>query len=238
MTFPISIKKLCSLVLCFAIAISAGSSWGQIMGQDDKPEPPPKNVALEYPIGELEAMTLEQLNAELEKLTPGFRESLKAMWTAKVRYEHADKAESYGYGKTWRKNAIEGQKAFQKLKELSMEIYLKADNPTREQFELARGMTLGSVGEGRVGIAHRVLEKMMKRHPNDEDISMSAGRVAVFTNDFEAADRLLQAKPKLIADLPREEVALFATLKRTSRELGERTGNSPSRDRSRRFTSS
>ena len=212
MTSSYSINKFCSLALCFAMATSVSTSWAQIMQQDAKPEPPPKNVALEYPIGELEAMTLDQLNAELDRVAVGFRQSLKAMGTAKTRYDHADKAESYGYGKTWRENAVVGQQAFQKIKELSLEIYLKAEKPTDEQFELAVGMAVRSADEGRVGIANRVFKKMLKLKPDDEDILLRAGRVAVFTNDFEIADRLLQAKPKLIEDFPREEVVRFKDL--------------------------
>ena len=212
MTFPFSINQFCSVALGFAIAISVSSGWAQIMQQDDKPDPPPKNVALEYPIGELEAMTLDQLNAEVEKVTPGFRQSLKAMWNAKVHYEHADKAQSYEYGKTWRKNAVEAQKAHQKIKELSMAIYLKTDKPTEEQFELAFRMALSSVSEGRVGIADRVLKKMLEAHPDDEDVRTIAGRIAVFTNDTENAARLLEAKPKLVEELPPQEIALFANL--------------------------
>ena len=219
MTFPFKTSKFCSLALCFAIAISAGSSWAQIMQQDDKPDPPPRNVALEYPIGELEAMTLEQLNTELEKQRPEFRESLKAMWNARARYEHADKAESYGYSKTWREKAIEGQAAYQKIKQLSMEIYLKADKPTEEQSQLALKMALSSADEGRVGIAHRVLKKMMKLHPDGEGIWMNASRVAVFTNDFKTASRLLETKPKLIEDLPKQEQVMFATLKEFAERL-------------------
>ena len=218
MTFPFSINKFCSVALGFVIAISVSNGWAQIMQQDDKPDPPPKNVALEYPIGELEGMTLDQLNAELDKLTPGFRQSLKAMWTAKARYQHSTKAESYDYGKTWRENAIEGQKTYQKIKELSMQIYLKTEKPTKDQFELALGMALGSADEGRVGIANRVLKKMLKQHPDEKRVWANAGRVAVFTNDFEIADRLLQAEPKLIEDLPNEERILFQTLEK----FGER----------------
>ena len=221
MTFPFSIHKFCSLALCFAIAISVSSSWGQIMQQDDKPDPPPKNVALEYPVGELEAMSLEELNAELEALTPDFRQSLKAMWTAKARFEHADKAQSYGYGKTWRENAIKGQKTYQKIKELAMEIYLKTDEPTEDQFRLAYGMASGSLNEGRVGIAHRVFKKMAKLNPDNEDVATRAGRIAVFTDDIETADRFLKANPKLIKDLPREEIVLFAGLEAFGQRLAK-----------------
>lgn len=218
MTFPFSINKFCSLVLCFAIVVSVSSGWAQLLQQDDKPDPPPKNVALEYPIGELEAMTLEQLNAELDKLTPDFRKSLKAMWIAQARYQHATKAESYDYGKQWRENAIEGQQAYQKVKELSMEIFLKTEKPTQEQFELVFKMALASAIEGRVGIANRVFKKMLKLRPDDERIWMNASRVAIFTNDFEIANRLLQEKPKLIEELPKQEIVLFSTLEK----FGER----------------
>ena len=78
MTFSFSTTKLASLAVFFALVIGVAASWAQIMQQDEKPEPPPKNVALEYPIGELEAMSLDQLNAELEQLLPDFRKSLKA----------------------------------------------------------------------------------------------------------------------------------------------------------------
>ena len=212
MTSSFSISKFCSVALCFAIAMSVSNGWAQLMQQDDKPVPPPKNVALVYPIGELEGMTVEQLKTELDKVTPGFRESLKAMWAARARYQHADKADSYGFGKTWREEAVEGQQAYQKIKELSLEIYLKADKPTKEQFELAFQMALVSADDGRVGIAGRVLEKMLKQRPDDERVWISAGRVAVFTNDHEVATRLLKAKPKLIEDLPREQLALYGNL--------------------------
>jgi len=218
MTFTFSINKFCSLILYFAIVINVSNGWAQLLQQDDKPDPPPKNVALAYPIGELEAMTLEQLNAELDNLTPDFRESLKAMWTSQARYQHATKAESYGYGKTWREHAIEGQKAYQKVKELSMEIFLKTEKPTQSQFELVFKMALDSAMEGRVGIANRVFKKMVKLRPDEEAIWMNASRIAIFTNDFEVANRLLQVKPKLIKDLPKKEIVLFSTLE----EFGER----------------
>ena len=212
MTVSFSINKFCSVALCVVIAISVSNGWAQIMQQDDKPDPPPKNVALAYPIGELEAMTLDQLNGELDKLVPRFRETLKAMWIARARYEHAVKAESYGYGKNWRENAIEGQEIYQKIKELAMEIYLKTDKPTEEQFELALRAVSSSASEGRIGIANRVLKKMLKSHPDDEEVWVLAGRVAVFTDDFEIADRLVQEKPKFIEELPKEHIVLFATL--------------------------
>ena len=192
MTVPFSINKFCSVALWFAIAISVSNGWAQIMQQNDKPDPPPRNVALEYPIGELEAMSLEQLTAEMDGLMPGFRETLKTMWNSSTRHKHADKAQSYGYSKTWRQSATEGQKAYQKIKQLSLEIYLKADKPTEEQFELALRMAAASASEGRVGIANRVLKKMLKFYPDDERVWTLAGRVAVFTNDYEIADRLLK----------------------------------------------
>ena len=212
MTFLFSINKCCSLALCFAIVISVSSAGAQILQQDKKPDPPPKNVALAYPIGELEGMTLDQLNAELQEVTVGFRQSLKAMWTAKARYEHADKAKSYGYGKTWRENATVGQLEYQKIKELSMEIYLKTEKPSEEQFAMAYRMAIASADEGRVGIAMRVLKKMLKLRPDDENVWTTAGRVAVFTNEYEIADRLLQAKLDLIKELPKNEVSLFSHL--------------------------
>lgn len=212
MTFSFSTIKLTSLALCFALAVSLSTSWAQIMQQDEKPEPPPGNVALEYPIGKLEAMSLDQLNAELDQLMPEFRQSLKAMWAAKLRYEHAAKNESYGYGKTWRENATVGQATYQKIKELSMEIYLKAEKPTEEQFVLAFRMALGSADEGRIGIANRVLRKMLKLRPDDELVWTNAARIALFTNDYKIANRLIQEKSKLIEDLPQEEKVLLAML--------------------------
>ena len=153
MTFSFSTIKLASLAVCFALVVGVGTSWAQMMQQDEKPDPPPKNVALEYPIGELEAMSLEQLNAELEQLLPEFRKSLKAMWAARARYEHASKNDSYGYGKTWRQNAIAAQAIYQKIKELSLEIYLKAKQPTEDQTVLAFRMALSSGDEGRIGLS-------------------------------------------------------------------------------------
>jgi len=212
MTFSFSTIKLTSLAVCFALAIGVSSSWAQIMQQEEKSDPPPKNVALEYPIGELEAMSLEQLNAELEQLLPDFRQALKAMWASKLRYEHASKSDSYDYGKTWRQNATTGHAIYQKIKELSLEIYLKADEPTEEQFVLAFRMALGSGEEGRVGIANRVLKKMLKLRPEEEHVWINAARMAVYTNDYEIAARLVQEKPKLIEDLSREDKLLYATL--------------------------
>ena len=212
MTFSFSTTKLTSLAVCFAFLIGASTSWAQILQQDEKPDPPPKNVALEYSIGELEAMSLDQLNTEMDQLLPEFRQSLKAMVAAKARYEHASKDESYDYGKTWRQNATASQAIYQKIKELSLEIYLKAQQPTEEQTVLAFRMALSSEDEGRVGIANRVMKKMLKLRPDDEHVWMSAARIAVFTNDYQIADRLVQEKPKLIKDLPREERALYVTL--------------------------
>ena len=212
MTFSFSTTKLASLAVFFALVIGVAASWAQIMQQDEKPEPPPKNVALEYPIGELEAMSLDQLNAELEQLLPDFRKSLKAMWAARARYEHASKNDSYGYGKTWRQNATDAHAIYQKIKELSLEIYLKAQQPTEDQTVLAFRMALSSGDEGRIGIANRVMKKMLKFRPDDEQVWVSAARVAVYTNDYQIAARLVQEKTKLIAELPREEKWLYATL--------------------------
>ena len=212
MTFSFSTIKLASLAVCFAFVIGVSTSWAQIMQQDEKPDPPPKNVALEYPIGELEAMSLERLNAELDQLLPEFRQSLKSMGAAKFRYQHASKDESYDYSKTWRQNATTGQAIYQKIKELSMEIFLKAEQPTEDQTVLAFRMALSSSDEGRIGIANQVMNKMLKLRPDDEQVWMSAARVAVFTNDYQIAGRLLKEKPKLMAELPLKEKQLYATL--------------------------
>ena len=212
MTFSFSTIKLPSLAVCFALVIGVSTSWAQMMQQEKKPDPPPKNVALEYPIGELEAMSLEQLNAELDQLLPEFRQSLKAMGAAKLRYQHASKDDSYNYGKTWRQNATTGQAIYQKVKELSLEIYLKADQPTEEQFVLAFRMALSSGEEGRIGIANRVMKKMLKLRPDEERVWISAGRMAVYTNDYEIAARLAEEKPKLLEELSREDKLLYATL--------------------------
>jgi len=212
MTFSFSIIKLTSLAVCFALVVGVSTSRAQLMQPDEKPDPPPKNVALEYPIGKLEAMSLEQLNTELEQLMPDFRQSLKAMWAAKTQYQHASKNDSYTYGKTWRQNATTGQAIYQKVKELSLEIYLKAEQPTEEQFVLAFRMAWGSSEEGRTGIANRVLKKMLKLRPDEEQVWITAARVAVYTNDYEIAARLVQEKPKLIEDLSREDKLLYATL--------------------------
>ncbi len=213
MTFSFSTIKLTSLALFFACVLGISSGWAQIMQPDEKPAPPPKNVVLAYPVGQLEAMSLDQLNAELDGLLPGFRESLKAMWAAKAQYQHASKNDSYGYGKAWRENATLGQVSYQKIKELSLEIYLKAQQPTEDQFRLAFQMALVSGDDGRIGAANRVLKKMLELRPDDESVWGSAARIAAFTNDYQIADRLLQEKPKLIEELPQQETILFATLK-------------------------
>ena len=214
MTFSFSTIKITSLTVCFALVIGLSTGWAQIMQQGEKPDPPPKNVVLEYPIGELEAMSLEQLNAEMDQLLPEFRQSIKAMWAANARYRHASKNDSYGYGKTWRQNATTGQAIYQKIKELSMEIYLKAEQPTEEQTVLAFRMALSSGDEGRIGIANRVMKKMLKLRPDDQRVWVSAARVAVFTNDYQIAARLLNEKPDLINELPLEDKRLYATLER------------------------
>ena len=219
MTFSISTIKFTCLVLCFATLFCVSNGKAQFLQQDEKPDPPPKNVALEYPIGELEAMTLNQLNTELEKSLPEFRQALKSMWAAKTRYQHASKNESFGYGKTWRENANIGQSIHQKIKEISMEIFLKSESPTEEQSGLAFLMAISSGNEGRVGIANRVMKKMSKLHPDDEPVWMNAARIAVFTNDFKVADRLIQTKPEVIKDLPRQEIALFASLAKISKQF-------------------
>ena len=84
MLFSISSPKFISSVLCLAILACATNGWAQLLQQDEKPDPLPKNVALEYPIGKLEEMSLEQLKAELDKFLPEFRQSLKTMWAAKT----------------------------------------------------------------------------------------------------------------------------------------------------------
>ena len=219
MLFSISNLKLVSSVLCLTILACATTGWAQLLQQDEKPDPIPRNVALEYPIGKLEEMSLEQLKAELDKFLPEFRQSLKTMWAAKTRYQHASKSESFGYGKTWRENATAGQAIHQRIKEISMEIFLKEESPTEEQSALAFRMAIGSGEEGRIGIANRVMKKMMKLYPDDQPIWMNAARVAVFTNDFEIADRLIQTKPEVIKDLPKEEIALFASLPKISKQF-------------------
>lgn len=219
MLFSISSPKFINSVLCLAILACATNGWAQLLQQDEKPDPLPKNVALEYPIGKLEEMSLDQLKAELDKFLPEFRQSLKAMWAAQTRYLHAPKSESFGYGKTWREHATVGQSIHQKIKEISMEIFLKEESPTDEQSALAFRMAIGSGEEGRIGIANRVMKKMVKLHPDDELIWMNAARIAVFTNDFEIADRLLQTKPEVIKDLPKEEIALFASLAKISKQF-------------------
>jgi len=143
-------------------------------------------------------MSLEQLKAELDKFLPEFRQSLKTMWAAKTRYQHASKSESFGYGKTWRENATAGQAIHQRIKEISMEIFLKEESPTEEQSALAFRMAIGSGEEGRIGIANRVMKKMMKLYPDDQPI---------------------QTKPEVIKDLPKEEIALFASLPKISKQF-------------------
>ena len=219
MPFSSSLNKffIFSLVLYFVVAFGVSTCSAQLLNQNEKPEPPPKNVALEYSLEKIDAMTLDQLTAELAKVVPEFRQAVKAMLSARTRFEHAAKNESYGYGKSWRENAIIGQTAYQKIKELSMAIYLKAEKPTDEQFTMAFRMLLASADEGRIGIANRVLKKMMEEHADDEQVWINAGRIAVFTNDCEPANQLLQRKPAIIEKFSRQGKVLFAGLEEFSK---------------------
>lgn len=162
----------------------------QLLQQDEEPEPPPKNVPLQYPIEQLESMTLAEIEQEIEAVLPVFRESLKKMLASKARFEHGTSAQAYEFGKDWRASATEGRIAFWKLKELNIEKYLKTKDPSLELGKLAGRMAFDALDAGQYGKTHRVLQKLLAQAPELDGINFEAARVALLVNDFEAASKI------------------------------------------------
>lgn len=178
------------LLIAAALLISPGGVCAQLLQQNEEPEPPPKNVPLQYPIDKLEAMTLEEIQQEIDGLLPSFRESLKTMLASKARFEHGASGQAYEFGKDWRASATEGQVVFWKLKELVLEQYLKTEDPSLELGRLAGRMAFDALEAGHYGTAHRVLQKLLAQAPELSELKFEAARVALLANDFEAAAKI------------------------------------------------
>jgi cyclophilin family peptidyl-prolyl cis-trans isomerase len=188
--FPRQPFGICFLLLAAAMLVLPNIGNAQMLQQDEEPEPPPKNVPIQYPIAELEAMTLDEIEQEIEAVLPVFRESLKKMLASKARFEHGTSTQAYEFGKDWRESATEGQIAFWKLKELSIEKYLKTKEPSLELGKLAGRMAFDALDAGRYGKTHRVLQKLLAQAPELDGITFEAARVALLANDFEAASKI------------------------------------------------
>ena len=204
---------ICCLLFAATVLVSPGNANAQMLNQKEEPEPPPTNVPLQYSIEKLEAMTLEEIQQEIDGILPGFRESLKKMVAAKTRFEHGTSDQAYGFGKDWRESAKDGQASFWKLKELVLEKYLKTEEPPQELGRLAGRMAFDAFESGQYGKTHRVLQKLLKQAPELEGLRFEAARVALLANDFDAASEMPN-DPELLKKLDDTQKAILAAAPR------------------------
>lgn len=203
----------CTLVLSFAPAVCCGQGLGGgMMGDEPEPEPPPKNVTLVYQTAELQAMTAEQLSEKMNAAADEMRPLLKDLISAKLRFEHATKDESYEYGKQWRQAVTESQVAFKKIKEISMVLFLKENQPSEDLLDTAGRMAYEAAREGRIGIAAKVMKKCVRLRPDFKPFQTENARLAMLTNDLGTAAKFMADNPKAIEEFSEIERALFLGL--------------------------
>ena len=110
--------------------------------------------------------------------------------------------------------ATAGEKSFQRLKELTMVLYVKTPEPDEDLSIMARVMNTKSFIDGRLDICHQVNQKLIKYFPEEQTVKDDFARIAAFNNDFDHAAEFLADNQTTVMKFPMFERSLFADLDR------------------------
>lgn len=195
----------------FSLLPSPAVGW-----QDD--EPSEEDIALvtpiirEFAIGELEQMSVAALrklyDAEIETL----RQSCKDLQREGARFFHASSNDARTHSKAWKQMATAGKKSFQRLKELTMVLYLKSPQPDEDLSVMARVMNTKCFSEGRLDICYKVNKKLKMTFPEEQIFQDDFARIAAFNNDFKNAAEFLEDNQATVMKFPMFEQSLFTNL--------------------------
>ena len=195
------------------VALTPVLTLGQIMDQAQEPKQEmPKNVPRAYAIGELEALPVDELQTRYEQSMAELRQVTKDLRRSGAHFFHAPSNQAHVYSKEWKGHAERGRAAYQKIKELSLELFLRLSDPPEDLIVMARIMKEHAFTDGRLGISYRVNKKMIQMFPNDEQLAVEMGRVAIYHNDFDAAAKLVETNPLAISEFEFFDKAMFSNL--------------------------
>ncbi|MEL7497583.1 MAG: peptidylprolyl isomerase [Planctomycetota bacterium] len=214
-------------LMLVAFLILAGSSVSAQLQQSDNTAD--EDAKLAQPVvrafgyGELEAMTIEQLTKLYNDESEVLRQVCKDLRREGTRFFHATSIDSAKHSKIWQKHADLGKKTFQRLKEISLVLYLKTPEPDLDLARMARIMYGKSFEEGRLGICYEVNKKLVKSFPDEQEVADDFARIAAYTNDFDTAADFLESNKATVLKFPIFDSSLFANLdkqrERWAREL-------------------
>ncbi len=207
---------VCWLAVSLTLLLTSLVS-GQIFAnpgtQEEEPETI-KNPVIErhYDQSELETMPLDQLSERYRGLLEELRGHIKNLKAEGARYYNSPSTESYEHQKKWREIVDESDQAFQKLKEVSLFLYLRTETPDESLAFVASIMNEHAYDDGWISMCKRVSDKLIKRFPEAEKIQLQHAKASALTNDFEPAIEFAKQNPAAIEELTDNERSLFYNL--------------------------
>lgn len=202
------------LAVAFAIGfLMPHVTVGQLQPPDTTAEDDAKLVTpiiRGFKIGELESMKVPELTKLYKQETENLRDACKTLRREGARFFHADSANAPTHGKNWQSESTKAKKIFQRLKEISLVLFLKSDSPNDDLAKMARFMLSKSFQDGRLGISYKVNKKLLDSFPDDQQLIDDFARVAAYTNDFETAAEFAESNKATIAKFPVFDMSLFS----------------------------
>lgn len=204
------------LVLAFATTSAEAQMFG-MPGQGDDKEREKELKMVEpvlraFKIGELEALPIPKLEAMYQAESDNLLEAIKDLRREGALFYHATSDNSRKHSKLWKQHAADGRAAFQRLKEITLVLFLKKPKPDDDLYRTAQMMMVKSFDEGRIEKCYQVAKKLSLMFPDIEKISEDFSRYAAFSNDFDTALKFLETNKAKIREFPIFEISLFSDL--------------------------
>lgn len=210
------------MVLGLAIAPSSFVSAQEFnfMGGQEPEGPTEEDIALMTPVirqfdyGELEAMSVDELRKLYDGEIESMREIIKQLRRCVALYFHVTSDEAYDYAKKWKEWAEKGKQTNQRIKEISLVLFLKTEDPDKDLASVTALMCEQSFKEGRLGICYPVTQKLRTVFPDQQELIDDEVRLAAYNNDFSTAAEYVKKNSERVSDWTMFEQVLFSDIEK------------------------
>lgn len=215
----ISSRLMAAIVL--AVVLLAGSAANAQMfgmpGQNDDKQREKDLKLIEpviraFKIGELEAMPVTKLETMFKTESENLKQAIGDLRREAALFYHSTSDVSRKHSKLWKQHVTTGKATFQRLKEITLVLFLKKKKPEEDLYKLARMMMVKSFDEGRIDKCYQVAKKLAKMFPEIEEFNQDYSRFAAFNNEFDTAIKFLESNRAKVREFPILELSLFSDL--------------------------
>ena len=161
---------------------------------------------------EQKSESVQQLRSAYDASVDELRTALKELKRTEALYLFSDSEESHEHKDHWDTVAAESETLFEEVRDNAYALFLADEQPDDDLQVVVGNLSAGSMAYGHIEVSHRICQKLVELHPDNEKLAEELIRTEIFNNKFDDAVEFKSKNIAKLADYNNKEQLIFSSI--------------------------